>query len=281
LRQSFGAALGSALAQDAASFEVIVVDDSVAAKGWLSGSGCSDLMSHPRVRLVPSHLSRGCAAAKNVGLRAARGDWVCYLDDDNRYLCGKVSAQLALAQASCSPVVLCGLEVRVGIRRRRRQVAKARFTGDELLLDVLADTNVIFHRREGAPAWDEELGTADDACYFQALVEMHRLDSVPNVREPLVIYDAHRGFRANRDGKRVARGLRRLLVRWSARYGLRSRRILLLRALVNGTRFRTGAWWRWAFLASRLACLGGWRELRFIANVALAKLPLFRRWVVT
>ena len=280
-RVSLLAALRSALAQDFASFELVVVDDSVGESDWSRSPEIAVCLADPRVRLVPFHQARGCAAAKNAGLRAARGRWVCYLDDDNEYRPEKIRAQHATAVATGSPIALCGIEFRANGRRRLRQVHATRFAGDELLLAAHADTNVLFHQRESAPAWDESLGTVDDACLFQALITEHRVTSVPNVPQPLVIYHAHGGERANRGFERLYRGQRRLIVRWSRGYTTRARRVLLLRALVAFCKFETGRWGRLASRGRALVHVGGWGEWRVVANAAGVKLPLVRRWMVT
>jgi len=74
VRASLPGALRSALAQDFASFEVVVADDSIDAVGWTSQEEVRALLADPRVRVVPFHQGRGCAKAKNAGLRAARGN---------------------------------------------------------------------------------------------------------------------------------------------------------------------------------------------------------------
>lgn len=280
-RASLAAALRSALAQDFSSFEVLVVDDAAGETNWKRTPEIAALLADPRVRLVPFNEARGCAAAKNAGLRAARGRWVCYLDDDNEYLPGKIGAQHAAAVASDSPVVLCGLEFRVSGRRRFRQVTTQNFSGDGRLLAAHADTNVIFHLRAAAPAWDEALGTADDACFFQALLARHRLVTVPNVAQPLVIYHAHSGERANRALARLYRGERRLIVRWARGYSRWARRVLLARALVAFCKFESGRWGRFAARGWCLLRVGGLREWRTVANAAGVKLPFVRRWMVT
>ena len=280
-RGSLAQALRSALAQDFAAFEVIIVDDAPSETHWVRRPELAGSLSDPRVRVVSFRKNCGPGAARNAGLRVARGEWVCYLDDDNEYRPNKVSAQYTAARESGSPIVLCGLEIRASGRRRWKQVEASAFAGDALLLGVLADTNVICHRREVAPEWDEELGTVDDACFFQALVERHVPASVPNVPQPLVVYNAHGGIRANLALERIYRGHRRLLVRWSRRYSARARRILLLRMLVTFAKFRSGGWCRLWRLGIELVRLGGWREWRVVANAVGVKLPIVRRWMVT
>lgn len=280
-RETLGQALRSALAQTGCAIEVVLVDDSVGSPGWRDASGLKPLLTDPRVRIIPFHVSRGCAAAKNAGLRAARGDWVCYLDDDNEYRPGKVRAQLDLARITGSPVVLCGLEILVRGRRLRRQVRREVFAGDALLLDAMADTNVIFHRRDEGLLWDDDLRTVDDACFFQALVARHALSRVPNLPRPLVTYRSHGGQRANRNAAEVWRGLRRLVFRWAGRYSPEARRTMLLRALIVRSGMSGGGWGVWAGHARALFRAGGARELRFIANSVLVRVPVLDRWAVT
>lgn len=280
-RPSLAQALESALAQNFPSIEIVVVDDARPDSGWRQNAEHASWLSDPRVRVVSFRQGRGCAAAKNAGLRAALGEWVCYLDDDNEYRPDKVAAQHALATASGSSLVLCGLEIRAGGRRVRRQVDRDRFQRDDLLLVAIPDTNVLFHRRETAPEWDEELGTVDDACFFQAYVTQEGLQSVPNVPRALAIYRAHLGPRANRGFERHYRGQRRLIVRWSRNYGEHAQQILLLRALVSFCKFRRGGWSRLARLGWRLVRTGDWREWRLVANAMGVKLPVIRRWMVT
>lgn len=280
-RPTLARAMASALAQDFPSFEVVVVDDAPMGAAWRHEAANATWLSDPRVRVIPFHQGRGCAAAKNAGLRAAAGRWVCYLDDDNEYRREKVSAQYALALATGSPLVLCGLEIRAGWRHVRRQVSRDRFTGDERLLVAMPDTNVLFHRREGAPDWDEDLGTVDDACFFQAFMARCGLASVPNVPRILTVYYAHAGPRANRGFDRYYRGQRRLVVRWTPAYGQSARRVHLLRVLVSLCKYESGGWRRLTSRAAHLLRAGGWREWRIIVNAVGVKIPGVRRWMVT
>lgn len=75
-------ALASVLAQEYRDFQIIVVNDGampvepvIAA---FNGDGRITLINHDR--------NRGLAASRNTGLRQATGTYVCYLDDDDRFL---------------------------------------------------------------------------------------------------------------------------------------------------------------------------------------------------
>lgn len=280
-RPSAAAALRSALAQDFPDLEIIVVDDARPGAGWAEQGPWIALLADPRVRLVPWNRRQGPPAARNAGWRAARGRWLCYLDDDNEYLPGKVRAQHALAERTGAPVVLCGIEYHIGRRRRVKQTAATEFRGDDLLLAALADTNLLFHRRDVAARWEEDLGTGDDACLFQAILAETGAQSAPNVPRPLVAYHVHGGPRANPDAGRHHGGQRRLLTKWCGRYSRQARRVQLCRSLLTDDKFTPGRWGRLAGHACLTWRTGGWREWRVIANTIGVKLPLVRRWLIT
>lgn len=75
-------ALESLAAQTFQDFEVIVVNDAGCEVGFVIAA-CPD---RHRITLITHDRNRGLAAARNSGLRAAKGTYIAYLDDDDRYL---------------------------------------------------------------------------------------------------------------------------------------------------------------------------------------------------
>ena len=91
--------LESLMAQDFSDFEVVCVNDGSTdgTRGRLAAWEGRD----SRVRVVDQE-NRGLSAARNAGIRAARGTYVCFLDADDRFLpgaCGRIVAALSESAA--------------------------------------------------------------------------------------------------------------------------------------------------------------------------------------
>lgn len=87
------AALRSALAQEGCQIEVLLVDDASPVAFSVPG----DLLADPRIRLIRNERNGGPAVTRNIGIRAALGEWIAFLDSDDRFLPGKLARQLAIS----------------------------------------------------------------------------------------------------------------------------------------------------------------------------------------
>ncbi|MCF4965835.1 glycosyltransferase family 2 protein [Nostoc sp. CMAA1605] len=98
-------AVQSALEQTIDDFEVIVVDD--------ASTQPIDLPSHSKLRVIRLSQPHGGAGTRNIGLAAAIGRWVTFLDDDDRLLphMAELSFKALSSTTLSAPVaVISGLE---------------------------------------------------------------------------------------------------------------------------------------------------------------------------
>lgn len=95
-------AMRSVLAQTHAGVELVVVDDG-------SRDGSADVMqgiadADPRVVALRLPCNGGVAAARNVGIEAASGDYMAFLDSDDWWHPRKLAVQLARMHATAARV---------------------------------------------------------------------------------------------------------------------------------------------------------------------------------
>ncbi len=90
-------AIKSVLAQRFQDFEIIVVND-----GAVDVRSVIDELNDGRITLITHDRNRGLAAARNTGLRLARGKYIAYLDDDDRYLPDHLETLVGVLEQGCS-----------------------------------------------------------------------------------------------------------------------------------------------------------------------------------
>jgi glycosyltransferase involved in cell wall biosynthesis len=83
-------AVDSVLAQDRCDFEVIVVND-----GSTDDTAAVLAEYGPAIRVIDQP-NGGMSNARNAGIRAARGEFIAFLDSDDWWLPGKLGRQVAL-----------------------------------------------------------------------------------------------------------------------------------------------------------------------------------------
>jgi glycosyltransferase involved in cell wall biosynthesis len=81
-------ALRACLAQDFTDWEAVAVDDASSDPSAVDAADVVRRIGDPRVRLVRHEQNQGVCVARNTGVRAARGTWLIFHDDDDELVPG-------------------------------------------------------------------------------------------------------------------------------------------------------------------------------------------------
>lgn len=191
-----GAAIDSALAQTWPDTEIIAVNDG-------STDGTSAVLRRlegPRVRVLEQG-NRGAAAARNAGLREARGEFIQYLDGDDLLAPQKLARQVPVLAAGSEGAVCTCLWARfdgdpAGAVAEDSPLARDLDPVDFLLLHTAGGHMMhpaawLVPRSVAGDAgpWDESLSLNDDGEYFARVSLASR--RILCAREPLALYRSH------------------------------------------------------------------------------------------
>ena len=159
-------AVDSALRQLAPEDEIVIVDDA-------STDATRSLvarMRDRRIRLLDG-LGRGPSSARNIGLNAATGEYIAFLDHDDLWPAGR---HAVLLQALLADVdVDCAIG-RLRLRMERDAIALPQLPDLEgRLAPSLSLCTALFRRRilDEVGGFDEDMQFYEDTDYFLRLVE--------------------------------------------------------------------------------------------------------------
>jgi glycosyltransferase involved in cell wall biosynthesis len=169
--------LRSVLNQSWKEMEVLVIDDGSKDASVAIARAVND----PRIQ-VYTQPNQGASAARNHGLRRARGDYIQYLDADDLLSPNKLEAQVRRA-STCDPraVLTCSWGRFVHAPEEARFVDQELwrdFSPTEFLREKLKHATMMHPAAwlvpravaESAGAWDETLSVDDDGEYFARIV---------------------------------------------------------------------------------------------------------------
>lgn len=184
-------AVASVQAQTYPTLEIIVVDDHSAD----ATPEAVAAIEEPRLRYFRHETGRGASAARNTGIRAARGAFIGFLDDDDEWWPEKLEKQYAVFQAASAPLGLvysgaCKVSDRSG-RVISTDVPHRVFGFVDFLKSTRFSTSAALIRAscfDAVGLFDETLPGTQDRDLWLRLARQYAFDFVPEV---LVTHHIH------------------------------------------------------------------------------------------
>lgn len=88
-------AIGSVLNQTYTNFEIIVVDDNPEGSEWrVSTAAIMAEYTDPRIHYIQNERNMGGGLTRNEGIKASKGEYIAFLDDDDEYYPERIEKQL-------------------------------------------------------------------------------------------------------------------------------------------------------------------------------------------
>jgi glycosyltransferase involved in cell wall biosynthesis len=168
-------AIDSVLAQKGATFELIVVDDGskdntrATVNAQRSTKKHDDLKERCALRVARCAENKGPAAARNLGIKQAQGEWIAFLDSDDEWKPGKLKAQLEFFDQNPNYLICQTEEIWIRNGMRVNPMKKHQKYGGSIFekclpLCVISPSAVMMHRKlfDEIGLFDESLPACED-----------------------------------------------------------------------------------------------------------------------
>lgn len=205
-------AVKSVLEQTYKNIEIIVVDDSPSNYEYRDEVKNRIIKLDGSINYIQHEINKGACAARNTGIKAAKGGLVAFLDDDDEWLPEKIEKQIRLFDDTEVALVFCRQYI---ITDTERRVAKSKiYRGmvyDYIMREnFIGSTSFVVCRKsvlDEIGGFDEKMEAAQDRELWTRITEKYKVDYVD---EPLVNYYDHNEERITNNSIKKIKGYIRL-----------------------------------------------------------------------
>lgn len=200
-------AIDSVLSQTYTNFEIIIVDDN-------STDNTMSLVSRyennePRIRHVQHNKNKGAQAARNTGIKMAKGEWIAFLDSDDEWLPQKLELQLSLAVIMGTSIVHCECYVKNPNDVQQKRFGVPKLSGN-IYIDLLKKPGPMFQGLLVKKECFEHINYLDETIVsyqeWETSIRLAEFYPFAYVEKPQFIYHYHEGETISKDERRAIEG---------------------------------------------------------------------------
>lgn len=244
----------SVLSQTYKDIELIIVDDSPETYEQRSEVCYMAQSLGERVKYIPHEKNLGACAARNTGIKNAKGEFVAFLDDDDEWLPEKIEKQLyEIEKDANTALVYCSRYVYFVSEGEERIDSVTFFKGniyEKLILNnFIGSTSFTLIRRsvlDELGGFNVEMKAAQDYEMWLRIAEKY---SISYIDKPLVRYYVHEGEQITKNHKVKMEALERInelnsdyLKKHPKAYSIRIARMVVFQAKFDVKKAKKNFW---------------------------------------
>lgn len=216
-------AISSVLNQTYSVCEIIVVDDNPN-DSVFSSQIIEALKPYKQIIYIKQDGNKGACAARNLGIRNSKGDYIAFLDDDDEWLPGKIEAQIALFDEENVGLVSCCGFVKDSESGKQEDYYNMDYFKDTisfndlLVFDCVGSTSQPLIKRACfdmvGDFWEEQPARQDYEMWLRIATKY----SIKATKEKLFVHYYHFGEQVSKNTERAYRGLFNIFKRYYKAY---------------------------------------------------------------
>lgn len=219
-----GRALESVRRQTFMPMEIIVVDDGSDDGGATVAAVKAQINDDIPIHLIALEMRGGAPRARNIGVQAAKGDWIALLDSDDAWEDDKLEEQVRLIEPGVCAVFVDSRFERPGKPATTYFGGHAINPADLIFYNCLGGCSIALIRRDAFDSvggFDESLPSCQD---WDLWIKLHDYGDIRVSPRPLTRYFFDGEERISRNVQSIVEGHKQLYARITARMDKESAR---------------------------------------------------------
>lgn len=201
--------LDSVLHQTYRNLDIIVVDDNSSDNTVNIVKSYTD----PRLSVIECHTNGGAQVARNIGIKAAQGKWIAFLDSDDNWILEKVEKQIEVVRDldwNKYVVVHSDGIVQDEVNSKTYRFGIDRFDGENIYNKLLSKPGPFFQAILTSKIALEKIGYLDEEVpsyqEWDTAIRLGKICRFVQLSKPLFVYHLHSGDTISKDRKRDISG---------------------------------------------------------------------------